>query len=211
MLPNMQNISAIIFDLGGVILNIDYNKPAEQFKKLGLENFSELYSKAQQNGLFDNLETGKINKRQFCESLRNISGKWLSDKQIIDAWNSLLLDLPAERMELLFKLKKKFKLYLLSNTNEIHVDYFENYIEKQYGSFIFKEIFTKYYYSHQLGYRKPDKVCFEYVLHKNNLNPQETLFIDDSLQHIEGAKSCGIITRHLANGEDIITVFDTLL
>lgn len=211
MLPNKKNINAIIFDLGGVILNIDYNRPAEVFAKFGVENFHELYGKAKQNGLFDDFETGKLSIDAFCNGLRKVSGKWLSNEQIITAWNSLLLDLPDERIKLLYRLKQEFPLYLLSNTNQIHVDFFENYIENKYGCFIFKELFINYYYSHQIGLRKPHKACFEYVLNKNRLNPAHTLFIDDSIQHIEGASYCGIRSYLLKEEEDIVSLFENWL
>lgn len=201
-------IKNIIFDLGGVLLNIDYNAPVREFQRLGIADFQNLYSQAQQSNLFDDFETGKISNQAFREGIRNFSGRNLSDQEIDKAWNSILLDLPVERIELLQKLKKDYRLFMLSNTNAIHISCFEADLIKVYGMNVFEEIFEKVHYSSQLGMRKPHQETFEKVLSLHGLLPAETLFIDDSQQHVNGAKAAGINAQWLdVKNDDIIRFF----
>ena len=123
-----------------------------------------------------------------------------------DAWNSMLLDLPESRLDLLRSLNSNYKLFLLSNTNAIHINSISNTLgEKQWKSFC--NLFDKMYLSHEIGVRKPNIEAFQFILKQQKLNPNEVLFIDDSPQHIEGAKKLGIICYHLKDGEDITTLF----
>lgn len=201
-----MQIKNIIFDLGGVILNIDYNLTINAFKTSGIENFDNLYTQAQQSSLFDDLETGKISPNDFYISLRNISKSNISDIEIEKAWNAMLLDLPKERIDLLNQVKTNYNIFLFSNTNIIHFEAYKKYIDKTFG-FDFNALFKKAYYSHEIGMRKPNKNGFEHILTKNNLNASETLFIDDSIQHIQGAGSLGINTYHLTD-KTILNLFN---
>lgn len=187
-----REIKNIIFDLGGVLLNVDYLAPVREFEKLGITGFEDMYSKAQQSNLFNNLETGKIPPAEFRDAIREISEQPLTDAQIDHAWNSILLDLPQERVDFLYALRKKYRLFLLSNTNAIHIKSFEQTLKKQFGKNIFDEIFEHHYYSSDLGLRKPDTAIFEKVMQLNGLFAGDTLFIDDSPQHIEGARKTGM-------------------
>ena len=204
-----KNIKNIIFDLGGVILNIDYNKTAEAFKKLGLKNFDELYSQSKQNHIFDNLEIGKLSANGFRNYIRkNVPHLTLSDQSIDSAWNAMLLDLPKERIQILQSINNDYRIFLLSNTNEIHVKEFTDYINKTFSPNLFKDIFEQYYYSNEIGMRKPNAETFQYVLSSNGINPKETLFIDDSMQHIKGAEKVGLQTYLLnSKEEDICGLF----
>ncbi len=205
----MNQIKNIIFDLGGVILNIDYFIVVDAFKQLGISNFDEWYSQKSQNDLFDRLETGKVSPQVFRDEIKKRIGKNVSDAEIDTAWNAILLDLPAERVKLIQNLKGKYRCFLLSNTNDIHIESFSASIEKVYGSIdIFNNLFEKIYYSSKIGLRKPHVEVFEFVLKENELLPQETLFIDDSVQHIEGAKKAGINTVFLSPGKTILELFD---
>lgn len=198
---------AIIFDLGGVILNIDYNKTIEAFKKLGVLNFDELYTQAQQNNVFDDIETGKITPQAFRDYIKTNSEQTLTNQQIDTAWNAMLLDLPAERIALLRELGKQYPIYLYSNTNKIHLDAFRLIIENQHGNAnLLEELFITTYYSHELHMRKPNANGFEHIIEENNLIAEDTLFIDDSIQHIEGAKNVGLQTIWL-NQKDITEIF----
>lgn len=201
-----KNIKNIIFDLGGVLLNIDYNAPIATFEKMGISGFDNFYSQAKQTDLFDRFETGEIKPDEFRAEIKKHTHQTVSDQQIDLAWNSLLLDLPPARIELLRSLKNNYSIYLLSNTNEIHVTEFEKNLIQQFGTHPFKEIFIKYYYSCRMGKRKPNTDCFLQVINENNLVPEETLFIDDSLQHIEGAKKTGLHTIHLQG--ELINLFN---
>lgn len=197
-----MNFKAIIFDLGGVILDIDYEATINAFKELGKENFEELYTQANQTKLFDRFETGMISPDEFRDEIRNYLGYDLEDGMIDDAWNALLGDLPEERIELLRKLKKDYPIYLFSNTNDIHYHEFRKIIRNTFGKTdILEDIFKKTYYSHLVGKRKPNADAFQLVLNEQGLKANETLFIDDSIQHIEGAKELGLQTIHLVDKE----------
>ena len=202
----LNGVKNIIFDLGGVILNIDYEQTANAFKKIGIKNFNDIYSQAKQGKVFDKLETGEITPEEFREYIKEIvPSLQLSD--IDKSWNAMLLDLPVQRINLLKELKKKYRLFLLSNTNEIHIKCFRKIIESSYGENIFDAIFENQYYSSEIGMRKPNPECFQYVLEKNGMEPSETLFIDDSIQHVEGARKLKINAYHLIPGEDITALF----
>lgn len=188
----MAEYKNIIFDLGGVLLNIDYRKTIEAFRKLGIPDAENLYSKNSQTSLFDNLEKGLIPEEEFYSSIRRSAQRNLTDAQIQDAWNALLLDLPVENIQLLKKLKMTYRLFLLSNTNYIHEKAYRDLIVSQYGTFIFDELFEKMYLSHRIHLRKPDAEIFNFVLEDSKLALEETCFIDDSPQHVEGAKKVGL-------------------
>jgi len=201
----MNNIRAIIFDLGAVLLNINYHKTIEEFEKLGIKNSSSFYSKKEQTNLFNLLETGKISEEDFTTEVKK-KCKCGSEKKIVSAWNAMLLDLPKHRVSLLKDLNKKYDIYLLSNTNSIHISEFKNIMGYEKYE-VFYKLFKKVYYSHEIGFRKPNKEAFQLILDENNLNADEVLFIDDSPQHIEGAKNLGIKTYHLKDGEEVTTLF----
>jgi HAD superfamily hydrolase (TIGR01509 family) len=202
-----KHFDAIIFDFGAVIIDIDYHKTRDAFENQGIKNFDELFSKARQNSLFDNLEKGLISEAQFRDELRALSGINLSDDTIDECWNSMLLQMPSKRVDMLKKLQLHKPLYLLSNTNIIHEKAFSAAIEDEYGWNTFKSIFQKVYFSHEINLRKPDLEIFEKVLSDNNLNPSTTLFIDDSPQHIEGARKAGIHAFHLQDGVEVCNLF----
>lgn len=202
-----KHFDAIIFDFGAVIIDIDYHKTRNAFEKQGIKNFDELFSKAKQNSLFDNLEKGLISENQFRDELRALSGIHLSDDTIDMCWNSMLLQMPQKRLDMLNRLKQHKPLYLLSNTNIIHEKAFSAYIDGVYGWSNFKSAFQKVYFSHHINMRKPDVEIFEKVLADNNLNPSNTLFIDDSPQHIEGARKAGIYAFHLQDGMEVCDLF----
>ena len=201
----MNNIDALIFDFGGVIINLDYNKPIDEFKKLGIVESKKLYSKKEQTKLFDSLECGQISEENFLNEIRKKSNT--NDSELIKkAWNSILLNIPQERVDLLKKLSSKYKIFLLSNTNSIHLkEIISSYGEKKWTNFI--GLFTDVYFSNQIGMRKPSEDIFFYVINKNKLDVSKTLFIDDSPQHIKTAKKIGFKTHHLTDSEDIISLF----
>lgn len=192
----------IIFDLGGVILNIDYKRTISAFRNLGIADASFLYSKSSQINLFDDLEKGNISENDFYNGIRKISGRQLTDEEIKNAWNSILIGLPGENIDLLIRLKTNHRLFLLSNTNSIHEKAYRKMIIDQYGSFIFEGLFEKMYLSHHLHMRKPDSAIFNYVMNDSGLKRAETLFIDDSPQHVEGARRTGLPSFYLKGNID---------
>ena len=204
----MNESKNIIFDFGGVIIHIDYMLTEVAFKKLGIKKFEEHYSKLTQSRLFDEFETGMISASEFRDRIRRISIIPLSDEQIDDAWNAMLIDLPTESVDFLMALKKNRRLFLLSNTNEIHEHAFTKLIQEKFGKNVLKELFERIYFSHRLKMRKPDPDIFRRVLKENNLPADETLFVDDSFQHIEGAKKAGLATFHFENGKVLGDILD---
>lgn len=203
----MKNIKNIIFDYGNVIFNIDFKKVQQAFRDLGVQNVEDFYGHRKQDEVFDLLDRGEISNAGFRDRLRELTGTpELTDRQIDDAWNSIFLDTPHSYIDLLKKLKNKYRTFLLSNTNAIHEIYFNDYIKKNFGLDSNDPLFEKVYYSHIVGKRKPEAAIFEQVLTENNLDPHETLFIDDSPQHLESAKKLGIQT-FLMTAPDTIEKF----
>lgn len=196
----IQGIRHIIFDLGGVILNIDYNLTQKAFVDIGITNFDDIYSQLSQIFLFDELEKGNIGKEEFVAELKKVTPAHITESQIITAWNAMLLDFPLRRLQILQQLRLHYDLFLLSNTNEIHEAEFNRILMDVNGIPNIGTFFDKVYLSHRVGLRKPMKEIFERVLTDNTINPKHTLFIDDSPQHIESAKALGIQTIYLEKG-----------
>src|SRR5690606_4341153 len=194
----------------GVILNINYHFTIEAFERLGIENFEELYSQAKQSSLFDLLEVGKISPSQFRNDIRHICQTNLSDNQIDEAWNAMLLDLPITILDLLHELKEDgFSLFLLSNTNQIHYEAYTQLLQRNLGITGLEELFDQSFFSHEIGRRKPNPETFLWVLKTINLKANEVIFIDDSIQHVEGAKEIGI-KSFLHDGEIVEKIWDYL-
>jgi len=182
----------LILDLGGVILKIDYQLTINAFKKIGMPQAEKLYSQQSQIPLFDQLEKGEINETDFFRDIRSMGQSSESDDEIRRCWNSLIIELPEENVKRLYELKKSYRLFLLSNTNSIHEIAYREMIIQQYGSFVFDDIFEKMYLSHLVHLREPSRDIFEFVIADGQLEKSETLFIDDSIQHVEAARKSGI-------------------
>lgn len=192
----MTGIKNIIFDLGGVVLNIDFGLTNKAFEDLGVPDFARYITQHHITPLFEAYETGKIDDAVFIKGVRELSGLPLSEAQITAAWNALLLDFPPARIELLKKLRTKYRLFLLSNTNALHLREFNERLKRQSGLYL-EDIFEKAYYSHAVGLRKPHAEIYRLVIEENGLNPAETLFIDDTASNFSGAEEVGLKTLHL--------------
>lgn len=204
-MPIMTNTyKNIIFDLGGVLINIDYNLTAQAFSTLGINDFQEQFSKAAQTKLFDLYEKGLISSQEFRNQIKSVISAATDDSTIDEAWNAMLLDFPLERLNFLQKVKQTHRTFLLSNTNDIHIQKINTDLKAEYGIPDLSGHFEKIYLSYEVNMRKPDAEIFELVLSQNNLNPAETLFIDDSPQHIETAKKLGIQTYWLDVSKETI-------
>lgn len=198
-----KEVRNVIFDFGGVLFEIDYHAPVREFKKIGFENFDEIYTQASQTDLFDRLETGKISNEDFYTTIHSYCPS-ATRQQVEDAWNSILTRILPEKVDLVKKVKDSgVRTFLLSNTNAIHVAEFEKMIETGYGLERFKSHFEQVYYSNEIGIKKPYPATFLEVCKWNDLNPDETLFIDDSIQHVEGAKKAGLQVEHLKPGNEL--------
>ncbi len=199
----VTGVQHIIFDLGGVLLNIDYQLTENAFVAAGISNFRELYSQLQQTPLFDDLEMGRIGQKEFLDAMHKASPVAITDEQILTAWNAMLLDFPLRRLQILQQLRMHHDLFLLSNTNIIHEIAFNDILMNTRSIPSIATFFDRAYFSHRVGLRKPMKEIFQMVIDENGLKPSETLFIDDSPQHIEGAKQVGIQTIYLQKGMTI--------
>ncbi len=205
----MTIIRNIIFDFGGVIYDIDFQKSIIEFQKLGLEKFDLLYSKAIQDKLFEKLETDLISPSDFRDEIRKQFDNFVSDEQIELAWNALLVGFCPERLKLLDDLRSHYDIYLFSNTNRIHYPVFLKEFQDLTGFQSFNNLFRKAYFSFDMKCRKPDLDSYLYVLENAGLNASETLFIDDSQQNIQPAIDLGIHTYYLdlLKGEDVMDIF----
>jgi putative hydrolase of the HAD superfamily len=203
---NLSTFDTIIFDLGGVVINLDYQKTTRAFEALGLENFGEMYSQATQSGLFDDFEKGKSSVPYFLNKLIDFLPTGTTANQVVEAWNAMILDFPKENLTLLEELKSSHRTFLLSNTNEIHIQKVHQHLQLVSPHKTLDPYFEKVYFSSDVKMRKPDEDIFEFVLKENNLNPATTLFIDDTEQHILGAKKLGIQTYHIRKGEGICDI-----
>ena len=202
----LKGVKNILFDLGGVLFHIDYQRTIDAFKKLGITDFERHFTQHQQNDLFDAFEIGKIKPEVFVKTLQK-SLPLCSDQEIIDAWNAMLIGLPSEYLKFLKGLGKKYRLFLLSNANEIHIQFVNDFLKNSYNIPSINQFFEKAYYSQEIGMRKPHKSTFQWVLKDANILAKETLFIEDTPHHIEGAKQAGLKTHHLESNSAIISLF----
>jgi len=198
MRPAIKNI---IFDLGHVILSIDFDKTIAAFQKLGFNDFD--VSLDGNRKIFDDLEIGKATPKEFIAYFQKINPD-VTPTQIIDAWNALLLEVKADTIDILKTLKSHYRLFLYSNTNAIHIEWFNQYMaDKHQLDDWADELFDEVYFSHTLGYRKPNPEGFESILENQSLRPDETLFIDDFLPSVAAAMRLGIHGLHKPAGADL--------
>lgn len=201
-----KNIKTLIFDLGGVIINLDPHASLRAFEAL-VDIASENMPKDLEHEIFLQYEKGVIDDAAFRKAVGKIYKfeAHVTHEHTDGAWNKMLLDIPMDRVDLLRKLRKKYPLYLLSNTNYIHIEKVNEILETQTGVKKLNDLFDKVYYSFEMNMRKPDLEIFEFVLEENNLDPEETLFIDDNIYNIQGAAKLKIQTLHV---KDHNTLFD---
>lgn len=201
----LKGIENIIFDLGGVIINLNQDLTHKAFKELFDDNFDKIIAEATANNIFEHYETGNLSTLQFLNFFQKYKPT-LSHQQLTLAWNSMLLDIPKSRIDLIKELSKNYNVYLLSNTNEIHYNYIEDYYQRIFKQGNFESLFNKVNLSYQVRLRKPTLEIFEFVLDNGSLNPEKTLFIDDSLEHTNSALKLGIKAQHLnLNNNDTLT------
>ncbi|MEP7266763.1 MAG: HAD family phosphatase [Saprospiraceae bacterium] len=208
----MANIKNIIFDLGNVIIDLDAGRTRQEMGRL-------MRHPDKMESTFDEIEksihvyeTGDISDELFINQLIKHAHPNVYAQQVIRAWNAMLIDIPEERLFFLSELKNKgYRVFLLSNTNGIHLDWVNNYMKKNYNAPSLDSWFERSYYSHLIRRRKPTINCFEYVLQDASLEALETLFIDDTFENIESAQSLGIRTIYLTGGHDVISSLKSYL
>lgn len=199
-----KNIKNLIFDLGGVIIDIDPTITFSYFAKQTGRSVEEINSILFNQEIWQGHEKGIVSDSDFRNHIKENYLQNHSEIEIDKTWNSLLLNIPKERIELLLKLKNKYKIYLLSNTNAIHIQQVNVILQHSIGIATFEQIFDKVYYSYQIGLRKPDPNIYTYVLNSLKINAFETLFIDDNLENIIAANTLGIKTIHVTPPHTII-------
>lgn len=193
----MAQIRNIIFDLGHVILNIDPMPMVEAFSQLGAPDAETAFKEACTNGLIDAHAKGALPAAEFESRFQKLLNIQVPSPDFEAAFNRMLLDIPQERLELLALLKEKYRLFLLSNTNPIHLPYIQRYLKTLIGCG-FEKYFEGEYYSHLIKLLKPDPASYKYVIKMNKLVPTETVFVDDALENIESAKKIGLQVIHIS-------------
>jgi len=207
MRPDLTNVKNIIFDLGNVLLNLDFDASIKAFQKLGLNKDVLDNNQAYSDPVFYELEVGKITPEVFRNRVRKVlNNPAATDRQIDDAWYAMILDIPEDRVNTVQKLRENYNVYLFSNTNKIHIDRLHPEFKKQHG-IDFPSLFVKDFYSHEIHERKPDLSSFNKVIELAGINPEKTLFVDDLEKNIIGAQKAGLQTFWLKEGLEMKEVF----
>lgn len=199
----MYKYDTLIFDIGNVIVDIDYMRPVAEFQKLTVVDFAEIASYNRDHKLFDAFEKGKLSEAEFHNELRRFLRPGVTDKEILDAWNSILIAYPKAKLELLETLKNNYRVLALSNINETHVRELDRVAAQQLGASAFADFFHKAYYSHEMGLRKPEKEIYEEVLRTENLNPERTFFVDDLAENVASARQVGLDAYQLTERDNL--------
>jgi len=190
----MSTIKNILFDLGNVLVPIDFQRSINAFIQLGVSNFDISFEKVKNVKVFHDFEIGLISPNEFRNHLRKGVLHSCTDQELDNAWNAIILPFPVEVAKLLDQVAQKYDLYLLSNTNKIHCEYFNNDYKNVSGGKSFADIFKKTYYSHELHQRKPSKEIFLSVLTDSGINANETVFLDDLKENLKAPEELGFQT-----------------
>jgi putative hydrolase of the HAD superfamily len=177
------------------------------FAKASNRSVEEIRSMIDKSSFFNEYEKGLLTEDEFRAATRKMLQSNLSDDEIDVAWNAMLGEIPAERLQLLKRLRSKFRIFLLSNTNSIHLRHFNKIVNTVSGEPSLRSFFDEAYYSHVLKMRKPDREIYEHVLKQHQLNPAFTLFLDDNLPNLQGAEITGIKTFHVQHPDLMMSLF----
>lgn len=202
-----SKIKNVVFDLGGVLINLDFDNCLNAFRKAGFQDIEKQACQFRGKGFFSQCELGEISPEEFRKAIRKEVSEALSDHEIDDMWNLMLLDIPREKLDLLLKLREHYMVYLLSNTNRIHWDYA---CEQMfcYRGFRVNDFFEDIFLSFEMHKAKPEKDIYEQMMKEANILPEETFFIDDSAINCQAAISLGIQSYHYHIGEDLSSLFE---
>lgn len=199
----LSDFDAFIFDLGGVILPLNYGATVDALSRLLGIDASGIYTQAKQSDLFDRFERGEIEAEEFRQTLVQQSGanRAFPSSALDDAWNALLGSVPQENLDLLRRLGTKKRIFLLSNTNELHLACFKSDFARDHAqSLPFDSYFERAYYSHEMGARKPEARIYQHLINEHGLPASRTLFLDDNPDNVEGARQTGLVARlHVSN------------
>lgn len=201
-------IKNVIFDLGGVVLDIDETIVYKELEKMGI-NVSELARSKEFVGVISRFDTGVYTAPTFRKKVKALLGlEKMTDQKFDALWNAMLLDIPRERIEAIEQVKKHYKIFLMSNSNEIHYDLYIRDLQLRFGYDEFDKLFNKSYFSFDIHLEKPDPRFFEFLLDHEHILPEETLFIDDTAENIKAAKALGINTYHIRRDELVRNLFE---
>lgn len=197
----MASIKNIIFDLCGPIITIDVGLIDKRLQQLGVK--TELpYRKLYDIGLTKRFESNQMTTAQFCNELRQTLNTNISDEQICEAWNTLIVSFKRKHQTILPKVHNHYRTFMLSNSDVVNAEYFTKYLGTT------RQCFDEIFFSYMIGDRKPSENVFKHILAKHNLNADETLFIDDCEKHCIGAKKVGLNTIWLQKPKDICDLFN---
>lgn len=206
-MQRLDTIKTIIFDFGGVLVNLDKQACINAFKDLGVKDIEKYVNEYSQSGLLLDLEKGLISAQEFRETIKQMSSKEITDEQIDAAWKAFLLDIPNYKLSFIRELRKKFRVVLLSNTNIIHMNSAkEHYFSK--NGFSIDDYFHRCYLSYEIGMVKPSREIFEFILQEERISGQECLFLDDGETNIQIASELGINTYWVKPYEDFRPLFE---
>lgn len=197
----------VIFDLGKVIIDLYPEATTEAFKTILGKEYSFVIERLNKAHHFTDYETGRISTADFIKGIQSSTSISVDESEIKQAWNAMLGKIPDSRLKLLKEVKESHQTFCLSNTNELHIEFIYDYLSSEKQLQNLDDYFKSVYLSHEINMRKPDKEIFQWVIDQNKLNPQKTIFIDDTAGHLEGAKACGLNTFHFSDGiilEDLI-------
>ncbi|MCH9643650.1 MAG: HAD family phosphatase [Gammaproteobacteria bacterium] len=192
-----QTTKALIFDLGNVIVNLNAEKTIGAFSQLGIESPEKIFQVRQQNALCDQHERGEISSQQFCTALQELAHPNTHVNDIREAWCHMIAGIPKEKIILLQGLRDKYKLYALSNTNQMHVDIMDQHLQQEHQIENLDQLFDKCYYSHNLGMRKPEQRIFEHIINDSGHLAEDVIFLDDHPKNIQAASDYGIKSIHV--------------
>lgn len=206
----LNGIKNIIFDLGGVLLNIDSKRTIDAFGRLGMDQLVGDKGLTYDHDIFYRMEQGQITPDEFRKGIQKLLPAPVSFAEIDAAWTAMLLDIPAIRVQLLKNLRKDFGIYLFSNTNAIHVDKFHSDFRNRY-EFEVSTLFDKDFYSNEIGFRKPSAESFQEIIRLSGIDPNESLFIDDAQANVEAAQKSGLKAYWLQSGQKVEILFQEYL
>jgi putative hydrolase of the HAD superfamily len=205
----LKNIDAIIFDIGNVLVDIDYEFMISQFGKIANMDFHQIVTYSHQDKLFDQYEKGQISSASFRDALRKYIKPGVTDEEIDAAWNSILILYPPAKFDLLGRLREKYKIFALSNINDLHAAAIDLQVQNLFRAKDMRSYFDYAYYSYEMGQRKPEKEIYQRVLDEQSLNPSRTLFIDDKLENTNAAAALGIQVHHLTDRDALLDLFES--
>jgi epoxide hydrolase-like predicted phosphatase len=206
-MKKLEGVKNLLFDFGGVIINIEKAGAVKRFKEIGVDKIEEYLGEFRQEGIFLALEEGKLSREDFYDEFRKLAGKNISNADIDSGWMAFLTGIPEYKFQLLEELRKDYNLLLLSNTNSIIMEWGESKEFSPSGKSI-SAYFDQVFFSYKIGYTKPDKEAFEIVLKESGIKAEETLFLDDGQSNLDTAEQFGFKTYLVDQNEDLRKVFE---